>query len=73
MNALQIKLIKELKGKDCKCGAMKKEMQTFCKRCYFSLPPKMRDRLYDRIDEGYEAAYAAACEFLFEEKERVKA
>lgn len=67
MDALEIKLVRELQSKDCRCGAMKKEMQTFCKRCYFSLPPKMRDRLYDRLGEGYEQAYAAAVKFLFEE------
>ena len=60
----QQELIEELRGTDCRCGKPKKERETFCKSCYFSLPPDLRNRLYKGIGEGYEAAYAVAANLL---------
>lgn len=57
-------LIAELKGTLCRCGQQKLNGNTFCKSCYFGLPPKLRRALYNRVGEGYEKAYAEACEFL---------
>ena len=54
------RLLAELRGSRCRCGAAKKEGHTFCRRCYRSLPYHYRMALYDRIGDGYEEAYAAA-------------
>lgn len=57
-------LIAELKGTVCRCGKAKRSMQTFCQRCYFSLPKELQRRLYDRIGEGYEQAYQDAADIF---------
>lgn len=54
----------ELRGVTCRCGAPKITMQTFCRRCYYSLPRQNQRALYQRVGEGYEAAYLQAIEFL---------
>jgi hypothetical protein len=59
-----VKLVNELEGEKCRCGKKKHSMQTFCGRCYHSLPPKMRQALYNRVGMGYEEAYAAACDYF---------
>ncbi|HEV8639407.1 MAG TPA: hypothetical protein VG370_34800 [Chloroflexota bacterium] len=53
-------LIRELVGTVCRCGRPKAHRQTFCKPCYFALPPPVRAALYRGIGEGYEEAYADA-------------
>lgn len=50
----------ELAGIKCRCGAVKKPAQTFCRQCYFLLTAQERHDLYKRIGRGYEAAYVAA-------------
>jgi hypothetical protein len=57
-------LFDELKGATCRCGRVKKEMQTFCGQCYRKLPEVAQRNLYKRIGQGYEQAYAAAVEIL---------
>lgn len=57
-------LIDELAGGTCRCGKAKKAMQSFCKRCYFKLPPRLRTNLYERVGRGYEQAYEQAIEHL---------
>jgi len=57
-------LIQELRGVVCRCGREKHSGETFCKACYFRLPPLLRRALYKRVGEGYENAYAEACGFL---------
>jgi hypothetical protein len=64
MTAEQIALVRELRGEVCRCGERKTPMQTFCKGCYFALPRLLRQRLYDRVGEGYEEAYQAAAGWL---------
>lgn len=53
-------LVAELRGTTCRCGADKKSRHTFCSTCYYVLTPTLRHRLYLRIGEGYESAYAEA-------------
>ena len=53
-------LVRELSGPLCRCGARKVRGQTFCKPCYFALPPPLRVALYRGIGNGYEEAYASA-------------
>ena len=50
------------------CGAAKARGQSFCSRCYFSLPKEMRDALYQRFGSGYEEAHEDAREFLEQER-----
>lgn len=57
--------IKELRSDTCLvCYNQKKPGYSFCYRCYFNLPEYMRKDLYQRIGDGYEEAFEAACEFL---------
>jgi len=56
-------LIRELRGNVCRCGKPKQPKQTFCRKCYFSLPEEKRQALYSRVGEGYAEAYEdAICE-----------
>jgi hypothetical protein len=61
--------VKELQSETCYCGAKKRGMQTFCRKDYYALPPKMRQALYNRIGEGYEEAYQEARKYLFEKSQ----
>jgi len=65
--------IADLRSTTCACGARKTSRQTFCRRDYFRLPVGMREALYARIGEGYEAHYAAALKFLELESPALKA
>lgn len=60
--------VRELIGTACRCGAPKKTRMTFCTRCYFALPKRMRDNLYRDVGSGYEQAYDAAAKLLDEKK-----
>jgi hypothetical protein len=57
-------VVYELSRQKCRCFAPKERRHTFCKHCYYALPFAMRRKLYDRVGEGYEAAYVAAVRFL---------
>lgn len=56
--------VHELGRGQCRCAKPKHNRQTFCKACYYALPPEMRQALYNRVGEGYEAAYVAAVNVL---------
>ena len=55
-----LRLIRELRGTVCRCGNSKHTRTSLCPACYFAVPPKIRRKLWLRIGEGYEAAYAEA-------------
>ena len=57
-------LLRELMGVRCRCRAKKRVRNTFCNKCYWSLPEAMRRALYRHVGEGYEEAYAAAATIL---------
>ena len=59
-------LMRGLAGTVCRCGRPKAKRETFCKTCYFALPPPMRTALYRNIGAGYEEAYTAAAVALDE-------
>lgn len=65
----QIRILRELEGDKCCCGAKKRRMGSFCQAHYFSLPGHMRSMLYQRIGHGYEEAYAEARKYIEQEKE----
>lgn len=46
------------------CGNQKAKGMSFCRKCYFSLPPEMRQALYERFGSGYEEAYHEAKDWL---------
>jgi DnaJ-class molecular chaperone len=48
------------------CKGQKVSAQTFCKRCYFTLPTAKRQALSRLIGEGYEKAFHDALGFLIE-------
>lgn len=45
---------------ECECGRAKQPRQSFCRTCFYHLPKLLRARLYKRVGEGYEEAYAEA-------------
>lgn len=57
-------IVKELAGLECRCGNPKEPRQTFCRKCYYRLPPRMRSALYQRLGEGYAEAHDEAAGFL---------
>lgn len=58
-------LITSLQGKTCPaCAQAKRRGETFCGRCYRTLPAPRRNALYQRIGEGYEEAISAALRHL---------
>jgi hypothetical protein len=56
--------VHELAGVQCRCGRPKQPRQTFCRKCYYTLPRPQQRELYQRVGCGYEAAYIAAVNFL---------
>lgn len=54
----------ELQGEVCVCAGRKKSGESFCRRCYFTLPGRMRQALYRAFSSGYVEAYDEAKEFL---------
>jgi hypothetical protein len=61
---LRSRLVNELQGNKCFCGARKRTMQAFCRRHYFALPPDKRQALWKGIFEGYVSAYQDARRYL---------
>lgn len=59
--------IEMLKSDECLCGKAKKPKNTFCYKCYKSLPAKMQKDLYRMMGDGYEEAVDAACIHLQQE------
>lgn len=57
-------VVRELGTRQCRCFMPKQARQTFCRACYYTLTPPMRFALYDKVGEGYEAAYVAAVNVL---------
>ncbi|MEE9609514.1 MAG: hypothetical protein V3U03_17390 [Myxococcota bacterium] len=64
MTKTRRELLEELQGRLCRCGGMKKSAHTFCRTCYFNLPPAERSALYHEFGDGYEEAYQTAVETL---------
>jgi hypothetical protein len=46
------------------CGGAKRSRMSHCRRCYYWLPPTMRQALYRRFGQGYEEAFTASVEYL---------
>jgi hypothetical protein len=61
---VNLELVRELRGTECRCGRPKGANKTFCQACYYALPEYMRRALYRRVGSGYEEAYSAAVAFL---------
>jgi hypothetical protein len=57
-------LVAQLASTECMCGDPKDPRRTFCRRCYYRLPPRMRSALYQNLSEGYEQAVDEAEAFL---------
>ncbi len=61
----------ELESTTCVCGNRKQSRQSFCKPCYFALPPNVRRDLYKTISDGYAEIYDRAKEYLRVETDRL--
>ena len=60
---------REFESKQCAvCGQRKRKRQSFCARCYFSLPKNMQQDLWNPFGGGYEEAYSAAKDWINEER-----
>jgi uncharacterized OB-fold protein len=57
-------LVRELVGRRCRCGKVKRPRTTFCVSCYNSLPESLQNGLYRRIGNGYEQAYESAAKLI---------
>ena len=64
MTAREGQLVRQLASFECVCTAAKDPRRTFCRKCYYSLPPRMRSALYQRLGQGYEQAVDEAEAFL---------
>ncbi len=61
----------DLKSEVCgACNGKKSSMMSFCRRCYYSLPPSVQRSLYRR--EGYAENYTAALAILKEKENEGK-
>lgn len=56
--------IEALKSGRCACGKAKQTGMAFCYQCWLKLPQNIRQALYRKIGEGFEAAYGVARQFL---------
>ena len=59
-------LLEELKSEECQCGNPKKSGNSFCYRCYSSLPSHLQRSLYRNFGNGYEEAYEESIQHLKE-------
>lgn len=59
--------VKALDAVRCVCGREKRRKMAFCGLCYHLLPAQMQGDLYKRLGAGFEAAYAAATDWLVRE------
>lgn len=63
--ARRLKILESLGSSTCgACGGPKKPKMSHCRKCYYALPPSMRQALYQGFGAGYEEAYEASLEFL---------
>ncbi len=53
-----------LKSDACQCERPKQPRRAVCYKCWLRLPDDLRRPLYQRIGQGFEAAYDAACQYL---------
>lgn len=53
-------MLTELAGIVCRCRAVKKPAQSFCRGCFLALTADERKALYRHIDRGYQEAYMIA-------------
>jgi len=56
--------VMQFKSEICCCGDRKVPRQSFCTRCYLSLPQQMRKPLIGTYGERFELAYFAAVDWL---------
>lgn len=63
--AREKQLVRELAGIECAgCGNPKEPGKTYCRKCYYRLPPRLRSALYKRIGAGYLEVCDEAAAFL---------
>jgi len=46
------------------CGGSKQPKMSHCRKCYYALPPAMRNALYSGFGAGYEEAYEGSLVYL---------
>ena len=56
--------VTELESEECFCGRHKQSGKALCFKCFRDLPFDMRNALYRKMGNGYEAAYDAAVNYL---------
>ena len=59
--SLEQQALRELKSETCAvCENRKESGHSFCKKCYFALPPNKRHALYTPMSDGYATIYDEA-------------
>jgi len=66
--SLRLEALEALRAAKCDCGRAKRSGQSFCSRCYYSLPESTRKDLYLGWGGGYEEAWDEARDFLRQER-----
>ncbi|QNI34500.1 hypothetical protein H7849_11755 [Alloacidobacterium dinghuense] len=67
-HSLETEAWDQLFSTQCECGSTKVKKQSFCRRCYFSLPRELQQALYRSFSEGYVEAWSEARDYLKEER-----
>lgn len=55
-----VEAVRSLHSATCFCLRQKDKGKSFCLSCFRVLPPHMQRALYNKVGEGYEAAYEQA-------------
>jgi hypothetical protein len=61
---ITIAAVEALARRRCQCGAGKQPKRSFCGRCFARLPRELKERLYQPVGRGYEAAWQDALAYL---------
>jgi hypothetical protein len=59
-----IAAVEALARRKCQCGAVKQPKRSFCGRCFARLSRELKERLYQPVGRGYEAAWQDALKYL---------
>jgi hypothetical protein len=62
MDEKTLAILREFRGKTCRCGKPKREKNAFCRWCYGSLPRDLQQAIYRHQGvEKFIAAHERAC------------
>ncbi len=71
MESLEQEALRILGSTTCVCGSAKERGDSFCRKCYFSLTPSLRGKLYAPLSDGYASMWDEARDYLRTETDRI--